>query len=230
MTLMRYNHRIEGVTMRPWLSYAALAAALLFSSSVQASPVRIQVIDVAGEGLPKILVIARSLERPEGDRELSDANGRILPLDLKAGVYQLIAIDPYGTWPTTVQEVIVGGEPLDLQIELPIPATDRDGELVPQTEVPIRVLNKRGQPVPNAIVLGRDPEAKSMRFYRTDLQGNVTPRLDINGEYVVVFHMGKVYTERVDIRYLWNACDDSQCIRRQLDNIKPVQSRTFRLK
>jgi hypothetical protein len=230
LTLPRYNQRIEGLTMRFCLSYAALASALLFSSSVQAYPVRVQVVDVAGEGLPKILVIARSLERPEGDRELSDANGRILPFDLKAGVYQLIAIDPYGTWPTTVQEVIVGGEPLDLQIELPVPATERDGELVPQIEVPIRVLNTAGQPVPNAIVLGRDPEAKSVRFYRTDRQGNVTPRLDVNGEYVVVFHVGKVYTERVDIRYRWNACDDLQCIRRQLDNIKPVESRTFRLK
>jgi hypothetical protein len=216
--------------MRLCLSYTALASALLFSSSVQASAVRVQVVDVAGEGLPKILVIARSLERPEGDREFSDANGRILRFDLKAGVYQLIALDPYGTWPTTVQEVIVGGEPLDLQIELRIPATDRDGELVPQIEVPIRVLDTAGHPVPNAIVLGRDPEAKSVRFYRTDRQGNVTPRLDVNGEYVVVFHMGKVYTERVDIRYLWNACDDLQCIRRQLENIKPVQSRTFRLK
>jgi hypothetical protein len=218
------------VTMRLWLSYTALASALLFSSSVQASPVRIQVVDVAGEGLPKILVIARSLERPEGDRKLSDANGRIPPIDLKAGSYQLIAIDPYGTWPTTVQEVIVGGEPLDLQIELPIAATDTDGEPVPQIEVPIRVLDTGGQPVPNAIVLGRDPEAKSLRFYRTDRQGIVTPRLNVNDAYVVVFHMGKVYTERVDIPYRWNACDDLQCIGRQLDNIKPVQSRTFRLK
>ena len=218
--------------MRLWLSYAALASALLFSSSVQASPVRIQVVDVAGEGLPKILVIARSLERPEGDRKLSDANGRIPPFDLKAGIYQLIAIDPHGTWPTTVQEVIVGGEPLDLQIELPIPATDTDGQPVPQIEVPIRVLDTKGQPVPNVIVLGRDPEAKSIRFYRTDRQGNVTPRLDANGAYVVVFYMGKVYTERVDIpySYRWNACEDLQCISRQLDNIKPVQSRTFRLK
>jgi len=216
--------------MRLWLSYAALASALLFSLSVQASPVRIQVVDVAGEGLPKILVIARSLERLEGARKLSDANGRIPPFDLKAGIYQLIAIDPHGTWPTTVQEAIVGGEPLDLQIELPIPATDTDGELIPQIEVPIRVLDTGGQPLPNAIVLGRDPEAKSIRFYRTDRQGNVTPRLNVNDAYVVVFHRGKVYTERVGIPYLWNACDDLQCIRRQLDNIKPVQSRTFRLK
>ena len=218
--------------MRLWLSYTALASALLFSSSVQASPVRIQVVDVAGEGLPKILVIARSLERPEGDRKLSDANGRIPPFDLKAGIYQLIAIDSHGTWPTTVQEVIVGGDPLDLQIELPIPATDTDGELIPQIEVPIKVLDTGGQPIPNAIVLGRDPEAKSIRFYRTDRQGNVTPRLDVNDAYVVVFHMGKVYTERVEVDslYRWNACADLQCISRQLDNIKPVQSRTFRLK
>ena len=216
--------------MRLWLSYTTLASALLFSSSVQASPVRIKVVDVAGEGLPKILVIARSLESAEGDRKLSDTNGRIPPFDLKAGIYQLIAIDPYGTRPTTVQEVIVGGEPLDLQIELPIPATNTDGELVPQIEVPIRVLDTGGQPVPNAIVLGRDSEAQSIRFYRTDRQGSVTPRLNVNEAYVVVFYMGKVYTERVDIPYRWNACADLQCIRRQLDNIKPVQSRIFRLK
>jgi hypothetical protein len=203
----------------------------LFCSSVLAAPVRVHVIDAAGEGFPKILVIARSLERPtESDRELTNNNGLTTALNLGSGLYQIIASDPYGTWPTTVREFILGNQPIDITLQLDVPGTNDQTWGPAAVGVPIKVLDRHGHPVANATVLGRDPEAKFMHFYRTDQQGNATPVLGVNGAYIVVFYQGQVHTEEVNIPYNEFACDDSECIKRHVADTKPAQSRTIHLK
>ena len=178
----------------------AMLALLSVCPYLDATEARIQVVDETGMGVPEILVIVKSLEFGKGVdfRALSGKDGFVPPVDLRPGLYQAIATDPYGPWFTKVQEFVMAKAPLTIRVA--IRAAIIDSIPIWEAHVKVRVRDANGAPVPGAKVIGRDPAAQDFDLAETDAQGLATVGISGNGAEVVVVYGDQVHSEWVEIR------------------------------
>lgn len=186
----------------------------------QATTVKIRITDPAGaDGLQKVLVIVQALNgKGEVTRELTDRIGAIPVLDLQPGLYGAVATFPYGYWATQVREFSVADTPVVLELHM-------DGSVINEVQVPealvrVTVLDRDGHPISNALVLGRDPEARFNHWTRTDPHGEAGVVIGANGADIVAIHEGQVTVQRVNIPFDHYSCTDTQCLSKSIERMK----------
>jgi hypothetical protein len=171
-----------------------------FASNI---PVNIQVEDASGAAVKNELVIVQDLENHEREvlRVLSDLNGQVPQLDLKAGLYRAIATNPYGVWNTEVREFLVKQSPVKLVLKVEPMGSHGNGDIVtigaPDAE--LQVLSADGQPARGATILARDKEASLHleRWYKTDANGMAKIELVDSPTIVVVVYREQITTKQV---------------------------------
>lgn len=122
-----------------------------------------KVQDASGAGLKDELVIVQDLNGPECEisRSLTDKDGNVSALDLKPGLYRMIATDPYGSWQTQVREFLVRSKPSVIVASVQPMPTQGNGDIVtlPGSWVTLRVTTWDGIPAHGAKILIRDEDA-----------------------------------------------------------------------
>jgi len=156
---------------------AALVAGAQNTPTPSRVKVTIRVYDPSGAPLSGDLVIVQQLgQYNEISRALSDDNGDVPALDLKPGLYRLIAGFPYfAAFQTVVREFLVAeGHPQ--QIVLKIPLTLHPDE-VSITAVPVivaKVLTSDGLPAAGATLFTRDADGTLIFLGKDDPTGRST--------------------------------------------------------
>lgn len=168
-----------------------------------AAPATFRVLDGTGAPLKDVLVIVKSLDSPFDDlpRQLTDEQGRVRTLELKAGLYRVIATDPYGIWETAIKEFLVADQPVDLSLAVAPQPSHGYGDIVslPVIKANLKVLMPDGGPAAGAEVLVRDLEDTLYRErrYRLDKDGESKIELVASPTVLVVIYNGKVFTTRL---------------------------------
>jgi len=164
--------------------------ALSACSRVTATPVRLRVLDQTKAAFPNVLVIVKSLAgRGEIFRGLTDQAGSVPERDLAAGLYRAIATCPYGICETKVMEFLVGGAPVELELNVDVSPTRGDIAIVgPSNRLKMRVVDSQGKPAASAEVLVRDSNAEYEQWYKTNGEGeaDVEP-LGTTATFVVLY-------------------------------------------
>jgi hypothetical protein len=204
-----------------WRQLCSVTAILFaFIAVSTAAPVRIRVTDPAGvEGVDNVLIIVQALNgKGEVSRDLSNSDGRVAALELPPGVYRVIAVFPYGYWFTQVREFVVADSPIDVVLNMHGAVVDTVQVL--ELELQVTVIDRDGKPVENALILGRDPEAKFNHWTRSDTHGHATVKIGVNGADVVAIYKGQVISKHVDIPFESNICTTDNSFQRRLDKAK----------
>lgn len=172
-----------------------VALGLLISCCAHGAQFRILTVDETGAGFADVLVIVKSLEgKGEKFRALTDKSGAVSAYELSEGLYQIIATCPYGICQTTVREVIVANQPVDLKLSLKVLPTVGNAFTVGRIERRrVEVLDSDGRPVTSAQVLVRDAAAQHQRWYQTGVDGKVEIALPHGLETTVIaVHQGRL--------------------------------------
>jgi hypothetical protein len=183
---------------------------LSFARGGQCARATIRAADSVGaENLAKVLIVVRSLDgKGELDRGLTDANGLFTVPNLIPGLYQAIALYPYGYWIPRVQEFVVGDK--DISVELRLTGSVIDQVPVSEHRAMIEVVDQNGTPVSGAEVLGRDLAAKYMKFSKTDTQGRATVVLPCGDAEIAVIYQGRVVLQ--DVKLVMKPGQASPCM------------------
>jgi hypothetical protein len=163
-----------------------------------AAPLKIRVVDPSGAPFSKVLVIVKSLQGGgEVARDLTDSNGRVPVMEVGNGLYRIIATCPYGLCGTAVKEFSGERLPTELLVNVPIPSSDTNGELIgtPILRVDLRFAN--GAPASGMHLLVRDQEAKWEKWYVADERGTATIELPDDPIVLVALYHGTVFTLQV---------------------------------
>ncbi len=195
---------------------------------LEATNVKFRVMDPSGACFSKVLVIVRSLEgRGEIDRELTDRDGHVRPVDLSPGVYQVIASYPYGGWDTSVKEFVVGSRAVQLELVL-VPAKI-GGYLLTKLDLRVQVVAADGEPVSGADLMARDLEAKYFFWAKTDDKGWAMISVPLDGAEISAVYRGQVHTQEVNIKSHLSNCYQ-HCAIERFEQLKKVRhSITIRL-
>jgi hypothetical protein len=181
---------------QPMATIGLLFLAGILCPTVHATTVKIRTAYPDHEGLPKVLVIVRSVEgQPkEFARELSGHDGSVPPLELEPGVYEAISTYPYGNIPTVVHDFLVGNESAAIEITL----TSEGDQKINLNEITwkVKVLDQNGRPAVNALVIGRNAEASTgVSTARTDERGLATISIPVDGALIEVLHGKQSWSE-----------------------------------
>lgn len=180
-----------------------LLAAVLLCESFCAAETKLQVLDPSKAPFPNVLVIIKYLEDGgESGRYLSDAEGRIPDLQLKAGLYRFILTCPYSICKTTIFEVLGARASGELVLDLPVKSTDEYGLLVGAPRVPLSVVLADHKPFAKAQVLIRNAEASREQWVETDGEGRVDVVLLSDPTIAVIVHRGRVFRYSLSQRCL----------------------------
>ena len=174
---------------------------------------------VGAEGLDKILIIVQALNgKGEVLRCLSDSKGSMPPVDLSAGLYRVIATNPYGYWFTQVREFLVSDTPVDVEMRMNGGVVQRVP--APGLELKVSVVDREGRPAEGAEVLGRDPDATVHHWAKADARGQAVVKIGVNGADVVVIYKGQVISKRVDIPFHETECD--VCVEGSIEKLEKI--------
>jgi hypothetical protein len=176
---------------------------LLMCGMCFAAPVTVTVVDGSGAPAKDVLVIIQSLDTHQRDvtRKLTNEQGGIGTLELKAGLYRAIATTPYGLWRTAIREFIVSDAKVGLSITVEPEPTHGRGDVVTvgTATADLQVLKPDGTPASGAEVLVRDRSATLYleRWYRVDKDGR--SRIELVGAptIVVVLYEGKLISTQL---------------------------------
>jgi hypothetical protein len=173
--------------------------ALIFLSSAIAAPLKLRVVDASGAPFAKVLVIVRSLEGGgEITRDLTDANGRVPEIDLRNGLYQVIATCPYGLCDTVVREFLGGRTTGEILITVPVKPSDTEGMLLGSPRVRT-VLKLPNRSIASGVhLLVRDLKAKREKWYVTDEHGAAIIELLDDPVQLVAIHDEAVFTLQLE--------------------------------
>jgi hypothetical protein len=177
-----------------------LGILMTFCASAGAETVSVRATDRAGEKLPGILVVLKSLEDvPWGvSRALTGPNGLVPAVDVPPGLYEAIATDPYGIFETTVKDFMVATKPVKLELQLDV--VQDQTVTANAIDWHLRVVDNQNRPVVNAWVTARDSEASTgVGVTTTDSHGRATVTIPIDRAVVItVFYDGQSYSEDFD--------------------------------
>ena len=185
------------------LKIGALAIALAILSvccaCVDATTVTMRAVmspSLAGGGMSGVLVIVRGLDPSTGEvlRALTGAHGLAPELDVPPGLYEAIATDPYSWWQTSVRDFEVQSKPVSLDLPLSMEPDQRvDLNIV---DWHVTVVDAKGRRVPNAWVIGRDPDATTgASVAKTDSRGSATVTIPMDDATIAVVYNGRSYSE-----------------------------------
>jgi hypothetical protein len=169
-------------------------AALLPVQSSWSATVTVRVTDSVGaDRLPKILIIVRSLEgKGEITRGLTTDDGVFSVVNILPGLYQAISLNPYGYWRSEAHEFVVTEK--DVLVEFRLKGSVIDQVAFPEQQITVRVVDQKGNAVPGAQVLGRDIEARFMRFNTTDEEGRAKVTIPCGESQISVIYRDIVIT------------------------------------
>jgi len=176
---------------------------LLLSTLACAAPTSVCIVDGSGAPLKDVLVILKSLDNHYFDvsRQLTDEQGKTRSVELKHGLYRIIATTPYGVWKTTIREFLVGDEPINLKITADANPTHGLGDVISvgADHAELQVLKADGSPAAGAKVLIRDRDATLSleRWYKMDENGKSKIELVGSPTVVVVVYDGKLMTTQL---------------------------------
>lgn len=174
------------------------ALLMLSSCPIYGTTLRIRTVDESGANFPNVLVIVRPLDfGSELFRALSNEQGNILPRDVDPGLYQIIAVCPYGICKATVEEILVESKPsqeLVFKVKLK-PIIDTVVIGVPQLNV--QVEDNNGNPIVGLRILARNSEASFQRWYTTDPTGKIWGEFEGDPTVLVFYYKGKIVTREV---------------------------------
>jgi len=183
---------------------AVITLLLWVSSSSTASVVSVSVADESGAPVKDVLVIVHSLDHQNGEicRSLTDAHGRITPVEVAAGLYRVTASTPYGLWETTITEFLAYESKTDVMVLMSPEPTHGYGDIV-SNRGPFRrihVLRSTGKPAANAALYVRDRNATLHleRRYMTDLSGDAQIELVSNPTVVVAVSEGSKLSKEIN--------------------------------
>jgi hypothetical protein len=222
------------LVMKPGSRKSCLATALvlvvLHCASAGATSVTIHLKTWYGAaGPPKVLVIVRSLESGKGEmsRDLSAPDGSVPPLNLAPGLYEAIATYPYGNWLTQVKDFLVLDKPVAIEFSLNSESVNAvSGNRI---HLSVLVLDREGHPVPNAWIIGRDPEAHFGNTTKSDNHGRATVDIPSDRAEVTVLHNGGSYVQPMNIETGIVDCENN-CILRETGKVnKTLPKVTVRL-
>jgi hypothetical protein len=182
------RHLLALVVFAALVPRATRGAAPQNAEAASRERITIKVKNAKGVPLKDDLVIVRNLNDRNREllRALTNSNGDVPSLDLRPGLYRIIATFPYSSiWETEIQEfLVVKGHAK--QIVLEIPAMDGNpccmGAGIPGLTGPkiqTQVLTADGLPASGASILVRDKIATAYMLvsYQTDAKGIATIEL-----------------------------------------------------
>ncbi len=174
----------------------------IFSTSVFAVPVTVNVTGANGTALNKALVIIQRLNEgseQEVSRELTNSDGAVTLDDAAPGLYRAIATDPYRSWKTEVEEFLVKDQPVTVRLRLERQATD-DPVIASVGRLTVHVRDAAGNPAVGAHVLLRDAYAHphAEHWGTTDDKGDVTLDVTADSSVLVVVYNGQLSTFPAD--------------------------------
>ena len=157
----------------------------------------IRAMDPGNDGLPKVLVITRSLEgdRKEVSRDLTGSDGFLQPIELAPGLYETIATYPYGDLKTQVKDfVVIPGPSMTIEIHLNFDSDQRVSLNVIESHV--QVFDQEGRPAVRAWVIGRNMEATTgTSVAKTDERGFASVSVPVDGASIIVLYHGESWSE-----------------------------------
>jgi hypothetical protein len=165
---------------RVWIRTVLLSASAAFAAvSTAAAPLSIRTLDASGAPIEKALVMVQFLEpRQEMLRALSNLAGEVPGLELKPGLYRVVAAYPRGVWRTVAREFMVSSERVELVLKMS-PFGTCSPVVVPPVRTTVTVLDAAGVPVSDVDVLFRDADAKREAWRRTDSSGRANVDLGL---------------------------------------------------
>jgi hypothetical protein len=204
---------------------AAAVVALFLSVFARATPVTVTIKDPAGaEGIAKVLVIVRSLQshglNGEILRDLSGSDGSVPTVDLQPGLYQAVAMYPYGPWITQARDFAVREKPVAIELRLNGAAVNR--VRITDSDLHVHVEDDDGRPVSKAWVIGRDPDATSTYVSKTDERGQATVKIPFGSAEITVIHDETVHVQRIDIDSNATECQQ-RCVMTTLKKTEKVR-------
>lgn len=171
---------------------------LLLCGTCFAAPATVRVVDGSGAPVRDVLVIIQSLDNRQRDvsRKLTDEQGSVGTLELKAGLYRAIATTPYGVWHTAIKEFLVSGDRVEVRLTVEQEPTHGAGDVVTvgASTADLQVLKPDGTPASGADMLVRDKDATLYleRWYKMDEAGRSRIELVGTPTIVVVVYHGKL--------------------------------------
>ncbi len=165
-----------------------------------AAPATFRVLDGSGSPIKDALIIVKSLDSGYGDvsRQLTDEQGEVHAVELKAGLFRVIATTPYGLWETAIKEFLVAERPVDLTLKLQPQPTHGFGDIVSlgNSRANLQVLRPDGIPASGAKVLVRDENATLHleRWYKLDDNGKASVELVGSPTVLVIIYSGTIFT------------------------------------
>jgi hypothetical protein len=179
--------------------YTLVLAAFVFGQSLRGATVTVQVTDSVGaDRLDKILIIVRSLEgKGETTRGLTGADGAFPITNVAPGVYQALALYPYGYWHSAVREFVVTDK--DILVEFRLRGSTVDRVEIPEVQFTVRVVDQGGNGVQGAQIIGRDITATFMKFSKTDGQGRATVSIPCAEAQISIIYNGGVVVRDIKL-------------------------------
>jgi hypothetical protein len=153
-------------------------------------------MDSGNDGLSNVLVITKSLEgdRREISRSLSASDGFVAPVELAPGLYEVIAMYPYGNIRTQVKDFVVTPESHTIEMHLDYESDQRVSLDVIDWQ--IQVLDRQSKPVAGAWVVVRNAEASTgTSAVKADGRGFANVRVPVDGALITVLYDGQTFSE-----------------------------------
>jgi hypothetical protein len=183
--------------MRRWLNLALMAGTLLPAPAF-AGTVRVCVQDGSGVSIEDVLVIIQPMysERFGHDRRaLTAKDGCIAFPSVSPSFYRIYAMQPYGIFETTIQEMAAADAPIDLKLTLQASPSHGYGDiiLVGTKHADVAIVRADGSPAAGADVMVRDAEdtLASERNYTADENGKINVELTGGDPTAAVVMIGK---------------------------------------
>jgi hypothetical protein len=170
-----------------------LTCGLMLPLSAFPVPVKVTVSDPQTAPLQDVLVIVQRIDRPGvSKRRLTDNIGAARFDIAEAGLFQVIATEPFGVWTTKVKEFRVGPrDPVEVELTLGMVGEEYHEHLSPIIKVTL--LDSTGQPLKETAFLTRSDSGCEVHWHVTDANGSAEVKATSSPLMLVVEHNDKVY-------------------------------------
>lgn len=165
---------------------------------IQPVATHVTVQNEAGGPLPDALVIVESLDdRLQNVRYLSGKDGNTPTMELKPGLYRVIATFPYGPWQTVIREFTLPESAGGITLQMPAKPSDEYGEIYAPSQIKIRLESQDRKTLADVPVLIRTEDAIREGWYVTDSKGEATVSVVADRLVAVVLYHHKPYSYRL---------------------------------